>query len=701
MDLTSSDEDRVAARRPARSFVVGAYVTAVAVLGAVGLALVVVQTDWAQTLAQVPVWAVAFLVLAALIGEIKPLSVTRGDEPAEAVSSSTPFIVALISVGGLGIALGAQLVASVADDVLRRRPATKSLFNLGQYAISVIAGRVVFAALAGHPVFGPPMTVGMRDVLPLLVGGAVLVLVNRLLVAVVVALAVRQPLGIVVGQDARFFAATTGVLLCVGAVAANVASSGVVFLFLLCAPAVAVYGMTKVAVRHAHQATHDSLTGLGNRDRLQTQLTHALAAAADDPAAGPGLVMLDLDHFKDINDTLGHPVGDELLRNVAHRLDAVIGGTRQANRLGGDEFAVVVAGGLVDCEALARDLLAALEAPTQVGELELLVRASAGVAVAPAHGTDAATLMKNADIALYQAKLDRDRTCVYSEQFDAHTLERLGLLADLRAALDTGQLSVAYQPQVDLTDRRTVGVEALVRWRHPVRGQVPPDSFIPLAEKSGLIAAVTAFVLNTALGDLARWRAEGHRLRMAVNLSARHLSDLALPRQVLDALQRHGVPAGDLVLEVTETGLLSDPARADVVIAELRRIGVGIAVDDYGTGHASLNYLKRLEIDELKVDRSFVSDMDRDRHDFVIVRSTITLARDLGLRVIAEGVQEEETAVSLQALGCGIGQGYHLARPTTSAEIGRRLHAEQPRGGARPAATTGGTLPRPRPGTQA
>jgi EAL domain-containing protein (putative c-di-GMP-specific phosphodiesterase class I) len=216
-------------------------------------------------------------------------------------------------------------------------------------------------------------------------------------------------------------------------------------------------------------------------------------------------------------------------------------------------------------------------------------------------------------------------------------------------------------------------VEALVRWHHPERGAVPPDEFIPLAENSGLIAELTSYVLDTALATLAGWRAAGHDIRMAVNLSARHLSDLALPRQVAEALARHDVPPAALVLEVTETAILSDPARVDVVIAALRAQGVAIAVDDYGTGHASLGYLKRLEIDELKVDRSFVSDMRRNHQDFVIVRSTIALARDLGLRVVAEGIEDAETAVSLADLGCDVGQGYHLGRPTSAALVLQRL----------------------------
>ena len=677
MDLTGSARGRARARLLTRPSLVDAYVTVICVLAAVGLVATLARTDWDAVLRGPLVWPVAFLGLAALIGEMKPLSVPRGaDEPAEAISTSTPFVMALVSVGGVGVAVVVQVLVSLVDDLTRRRDPVKSLFNAAQYTLSVLAARAVYSGLTGLAFFGGPVTIELRQLVPLLAGGVALVVVNRLLVAAVVAIAAAQPLTQVVRHDVRFFAATQGILLCIGAVAANVAQSGVAFLALLCAPALAVYLTTAATIRHAHQATHDSLTGLGNRDRLNSQLGAAFAATGGDVAAGPGLVLIDLDHFKDINDTLGHPVGDELLRNVAARLDAVLGETSLANRLGGDEFAAVVHGGRTDSEALAQRLLASLETPMRVGELELVVRASAGVAVAPEHGADAATLMKNADIALYQAKLERDQICLYSADFDANTLARLQLLADLGSALQTGQLSVAYQPQVALADRRIVGVEALIRWQHPTRGAVPPDSFIPLAENSGLIAELTAYVLDTALGDLARWRSGGHDLRMSVNLAARHLSDLGLPRRVADALAAHDVPAAALVLEVTETGILADPVRADAVISELRGLGVAVAVDDYGTGHASLNYLKRLEVDELKIDKSFVRDMGRDHHDFVIVRSTIALARDLGLRVVAEGIEEEETAVALRELGCGIAQGYHLGRPTTPDQVLERLRAQ-------------------------
>ncbi|SEJ59795.1 putative bifunctional diguanylate cyclase/phosphodiesterase [Demequina mangrovi] len=644
-----------------------AYVTGVTTLGALGLAAVLVGAPWGAIVDSPMRWQVLVLACAAIIGEVRPIRLVDGGSGTRTLSTSAPFVLALVGVAGVGVAVVAQLVASGVDDVVQRRPLRKSLFNLAQYALSVIAARAVYAGLTGAPFFGGPSTVEMSEIAALLIAGVAMVAVNWLLVACVVSLSVRGSITTVLRMELRDFVVVNLVLLSVGSLAAEVGSESLLGLALLAGPVLAAHVFASAAARHAHDATHDLLTGLGNRAQLQRDLSRALGQASE--SSGPGLVLLDLDHFKDFNDTLGHPVGDMILRQVAHRLVAAAPEGSRAHRLGGDEFAVVVDGGLAESRRAARDMLASFEAPVNIDGLELLVRASVGVAVAPMHGTDGAELLKHADIALYHAKLERDRISTFAPEFDINTVDRLQLLADLRTALSETALHVEYQPQVDLASGRTVGVEALVRWHHPERGLVRPDEFVPLAENSGLILELTTFVLDQALRDLAAWRARGHEVRMAVNLSARHLSDLALPRLVAEAIERHGVPATSLVLEVTETGILSDPIRADLVIRELRQLGVAIAIDDYGTGNASLNYLRRLQIDELKIDRSFVSNIQADDHDLIIVRSTIELALALGLRVVAEGVEDAPTAVALAELGPVIAQGFHLGRPAPAATV--------------------------------
>ncbi|GIG53390.1 putative bifunctional diguanylate cyclase/phosphodiesterase [Demequina activiva] len=650
--------------------------TAVIATGFAAVAVVLVLTPWAELSSAVSVGPALFLVVAAVVGELRPVRFVSAHSEARTLTTSAPFVLALIPVAGVGVALIAQLVASAVDDIRARRPLPKSLFNAAQYGISISSAAIVFSQLSSTAPLGIATPLSPGDVGALLLGGLVMIALNWILVAIIVSLSSGVPLRSILGGDTRVFIVTNLVLLSVGGIAADVAADGVWALTLLAAPVVAAHIFAATAARHAHDATHDSLTGLANRGQLYRDLERTLSAPST-RACGPALVLIDLDHFKDFNDTLGHPVGDTILRTVADRLvgAAPLGAT--VHRLGGDEFAVVVCADIDAAGGVARELLHSLEEPLHVESLELLVRASAGLAVAPEHGDDVETLMKNADIALYHAKLERDRISTYATEYDINTVERLQLLADLHAALDAGQLRVVYQPQFDLADRSVVAVEALLRWDHPDRGAVAPDDFVPLAENSGLIFPLTAYVLDAALAQEARWRQAGHDVRIAVNLSARHLSDLALSGQVSAALDRHAVPASSLVLEVTETGILSDPARADVVIKAVRALGVAIAIDDYGTGNASLSYLKRLEIDELKVDRSFVSNISSDDHDLIIVRSTIDLALALGLRVVAEGIEDAETEEALRALGRVIGQGHHLGHPVEAQEIDALLASER------------------------
>ena len=671
-------------RRLAPSSRLDAYVAAVSTLGVVALIAIIVATDWRDVVQGIPLWPTLFLAAAAIVGEVKPIILPRAGGEARSLSTSAPFVLALLGVAGPAVAVIVQVMASLTDDLLQRRAPKKSLFNTAQYTLSVFSAGLVYSLLTGDSPLEAPTTVQPADIGPLLLAGLVMFAVNWVLVAGIVSRVTEQRTLAVLRGDLRDFLVTNLVLLSIGGVAALIASEGAWALVLLAAPVVAAHLFAASAARHAHDATHDQLTGLGNRAQLHYEIVKGLASAQRAKAAGPGLVLIDLDHFKDINDTLGHPFGDLILRKVADELTEAAPEHATVHRLGGDEFAVVVFGGIADTAQVAHALLGALDVPVHIEGLELLVRASAGVAVAPAHGTDSDTLMKNVDIALYHAKLERDRISLYSPEFDINTLERLQLLADLRTAIHSNELHVVYQPQFDLSDSSLVGVEALVRWRHPRRGEVKADEFIALAESSGLIVPLTAFVLDAALKQLARWQEDGRDIRMAVNLSARLLSDLALPDQVKAALARHQVPAASLVLEVTETGILADAVRADTVVRGLRNLGVAIAIDDYGTGNASLNYLKKLEIDELKIDRSFVSNIGTETHDLIIVRSTISLAAALGLRVVAEGIEDQATAEALRELGCPIGQGYHLGFPVPPTEIealfegGRRTGLQPP-----------------------
>ena len=443
-----------------------------------------------------------------------------------------------------------------------------------------------------------------------------------------------------------------------------------------------------------HHARHDALTGLPNRILLHERLREARgggrdAVGTDDggvDAAGEeptlALLLLDLDGFKEVNDTRGHAHGDVVLQQVAARLTQAVRPVDTVARLGGDEFALVIpAADAVRAEAVATALGVALEAPFLVEGHTLHLGASIGIALGPAHGREGATLLRRADVAMYAAKRGGGGGyAVYAPAQDAALPARLSLIADLRQALAEGALVLHYQPQIAIDSGRVVGLEALARWPHPTHGFVPPDQFIPLAEGMGLMGALTDWALDTALRQCRVWRDAGHALVVAVNLSAATLHDPRLPATITRLLHVHGVPAGSLRLEVTESALMADPARAGVVLAGLAAVGVGISVDDYGTGYSSLAYLKRLPVDELKIDRAFVRNLTTDEADRTIVASTIGLGHSLGLTVVAEGVEDAAAWEALAMLGCDSMQGYHLGRPMPAGAVETWLsarHAER------------------------
>ncbi|MBI3803276.1 MAG: EAL domain-containing protein [Nitrospirae bacterium] len=411
-------------------------------------------------------------------------------------------------------------------------------------------------------------------------------------------------------------------------------------------------------------AYNDLLTSLPNRVLLHDLVKKVLLdrAAEGKPIA---LLLLDLDHFKEINDTLGHPYGDVILQQVGHRLSEAVGEEDSVARLGGDEFAVLLAKvtSKEDSLLVANKILKALEVPFIIEEIPIAVEASIGISVYPDHGADFDSLLQRADVAMYVAKKTGSGCALYSPELNTHSERRLALMGELRQAIDHDELVLYYQPKIDLRTGRIIGAEALVRWEHPRHGRIAPDQFIGPAEQTGLIKPLTQWVLNQALRQGRMWGEIGFRIPMAVNLSARNLLEHRLPEAIEQLLQQYGTAPEWLQLEITESAILAEPARVLENATALDRIGTGLSIDDFGTGYSSLAYLKKLPVDEIKIDKSFIIGMKENRDDEVIVRSTIDLAHNLGLKIVAEGVETKETWDQLVALGCDAAQGYYMARP--------------------------------------
>jgi diguanylate cyclase (GGDEF)-like protein len=446
--------------------------------------------------------------------------------------------------------------------------------------------------------------------------------------------------------------------------------AGLVTLYLVQLPIVAAASrrLRRQADDNERLALHDGLTGLPNRLLLADRINAALRAALRD-GSPTALLLVDLDRFKEINDTLGHHIGDQLLQQAAERLAGMLNGGVTLARLGGDEFALLLPH--TDASAarqVAGSLLTALDDPFDVGGLALSVEASIGIAVAPGHGRDPAALLQRADVAMYLAKSNRTGVETYSAALDDHSPARLALLGELRRAIDEDELVLHYQPKADLRTGAVAGVEVLVRWQHPEHGIVPPDTFIPLAERTGLIRSLTHWVLDRALAQQAAWRRQGLATRLAVNLSARNLTDAGFVETVIGLLERHGVAATTLEFEITESAIVADPAHAEQVLRRLSEIGIAIAMDDFGTGYSCLANLEHLPLDTIKIDKSFVMPMTAHPDAAAIVQSVIDLGRNLGLTVVAEGVETDTVWRDLAERGCDVAQGYLLSRPVPADE---------------------------------
>jgi diguanylate cyclase (GGDEF)-like protein len=419
----------------------------------------------------------------------------------------------------------------------------------------------------------------------------------------------------------------------------------------------------------AHQALHDSLTGLPNRAYLADRLSEALTAA-EASGSTAALLLLDLNRFKEVNDTLGHHYGDMVLREVSARVQSVVRGSATLARLGGDEFAVVLpSADFTMAIKVARTILAMLDMPYELEEHSIDVGASLGISLYPEHGGEPSELLRRADVAMYIAKDTGGGYEIYSVAKDRHSVRRLTLAADLRLALANDDLRLHFQPLLALPEGKIKGVEVLVRWQHPERGLIMPEQFIPLAETTGLIGVLTLWVLEAALRQCAAWHQAGCTFGVSVNVSVRTLQDAQLPDTVAWLLHRYAVAPEMLTLEITESTLMADPLRAMNVLTRMAKIGVRIAIDDFGTGYSSLAYLKGLPIHEIKIDKSFVIGMGKGENDTAIVRSVIELGHNLGMKVVAEGVEHQPAWNILVGMGCDIAQGNFMSVPVPAHEL--------------------------------
>jgi diguanylate cyclase (GGDEF)-like protein len=613
----------------------------------------------------------AVLSVGVLLGEMLPVKIPhRGND--EQITLSTPFAMAVLLAGGLAPALIAQSVASVVQDLSAGKPWWRVRFNLGQYALSMAAAFVTMRSLSVAPHIGSSHPFASTDLPGIMLGAGAFFLVNTGAVGVAVALYQQVPIVRYFRYDAGFVAINSAVMLLLAPIVIATTAYSVVLIPLCLAPVVAIYHATWKSARNAHEARHDSLTGLPNRAAFHD----AVVQAIHNERRRSCVMLIDLDRFKDVNDTLGHRYGDLLLQQVVDRFRGELHGDDLLARLGGDEFAVLCAGTSRAEALLAGQRLAhSLREPFELEQMVVDTRASIGIALFPGDGDGIDVLLQKADVAMYRAKEEHTGVALYDERHDHHSPAKLALTVELRAALDRDEIVVWYQPVLDLRTERVLAVEALVRWEHPQLGLLMPTSFVNMSEHTNLIKPLTQKVIELSLAQVARWRALGFDIAVAVNISAQVLVDDDFTERVLLALAQAGVPPSSLKLEVTESTLMADPVVARSVLEKLDQSGVEISIDDFGTGYSSLSYLADLPVSEVKIDQSFVGRMADGSSETVIVSSTIDLAHHLHLRAIAEGVEDISLLPDLELLGCDAAQGYAICRPLAGKDATRWLEA--------------------------
>jgi diguanylate cyclase (GGDEF)-like protein len=655
------------------------YLTAVTVAGGAVLAAAMAGLPAAGLPVLIRQPLLPAIAALCVIGALRPI-VTPGKTRQVSGDASLTFSFAALLYWGFPVAALVRLAASLLSAAIGRRAPLRSAFNAAQLTLSLGAAWLVLLVAGIHPRPLSPWEPAGRQLGAIGLAACAYFVVNFLLVGTAVAVHERAPVAACLRKLLPYQAFTSLVLLSAAPLVVVVMDRSVLLVLLFLLPLSAVYASAAMSLKREHQALHDELTGLPNRAYLLSKTRDAVADAAR-TGGRAGFLLLDLDRFKVVNDTLGHAAGDQALKVVAHRLAHSVRPGDLVARLGGDEFAVLLPAARPGSTAreVAVRLRGALAVPVQLDGVSFQIEASIGIAFYPEDAPAADLLIQHADVAMYLAKERRSGVETYSTGAARRSGASASLLGDLRRGLDHGELELHYQPKVSLTGGgRTCGMEALIRWRHPERGMILPGEFIHAAQRSSLMHDLTAFVVEAALSQAAHWRRDGLAVQMCLNLSDRDLLDGTLTGMISGGLEMHGLPPGDLMLEIGEGVLAGEPAQAIAGVRALAALGVAISIDDFGTASSSLVSLKRLPVSEVKVDASFVTSLFDVADNELIVSSLVGLVRALGIRSVAEGVETAEVAAALTAMGCDAAQGWCFSRPLEPAAASQWLASHLP-----------------------
>jgi diguanylate cyclase (GGDEF)-like protein len=657
-----------------RRRMVAMFVGFVAALGAALFALVL--TIDLTTRPHDVSWLVFVLFATLLVlGEVQPRFWMRFGEGGE-VTPGWAFAYALVLLGAPSGAVLVMAATSCFVDVRHRKGVLKVVFNVSQIAVTLSLGALVLYAGGVRAGITETDRLPIQMGLGIVVAGVVIFLVNGLLTATVIS--IHQGIGLVTMMRSGFLLsmAVDGALLALAPVFVIAIEFSMLMMPLLAITAFLVFHSARTALQREHEANHDPLTMLLNRRAFDDRLASALDGMTE--GMHPIVLVMDLDRFKDINDRLGHPIGDRLLRSFAERLERALPAGGVAARLGGDEFAVIVAGitSIDEGRQFVRSLQTRLNTHHDLSGFPVTAAVSIGAAMAPMHGQSAPALLAAADLAMYRAKQYRSGVEFASTTDNPHDIGRVGLLADLTSAIGTDQIGAHYQPMVSLTDGRVESVEALIRWRHPSYGPIAPVDFIGMTEQTDLIGPLTQWMLELTMADMLSLGPSHPNL--SVNVAARNLQDRQFASSVLAAIRQAGFPAERLEFEITERDIVTNSERSALALARLRDHGVRIAIDDFGTGYSSFLTLRDLRADRLKIDQQFTSAMIHSAADELIVTKVIEIAHALRLDVVAEGVESEAVWRRLGELGCDLAQGYAIARPMALADLERWMLKPQP-----------------------